>query len=47
MTIREAKTDDIPQIQIVRNSVNVNKLSDPNLVKDEDCEEIISVRGKG
>jgi hypothetical protein len=29
---------DIPQIQIVRNSVKENTLSDPNLVTDQDCE---------
>jgi GNAT superfamily N-acetyltransferase len=47
MIIREAKTDDIKQIQIVRNSVKENSLSNPNLVTDEDCEEFISIRGKG
>jgi len=30
MTIREAKIDDIKQIQIVRNSVTENTLSNPN-----------------
>jgi len=47
MTIREAKIDDIKQIQIVRNSVKENVLSNPNLVTDRDCEEFITVRGKG
>ena len=47
MIFREATTCDIKQIQIVRNSVKENTLSDPNLVTDEDCEEFISVRGKG
>ena len=47
MIFREATTSDIKQIQIVRNSVKENTLSDPNLVTDEDCEEFISVRGKG
>lgn len=47
MIIREAKIDDIKQIQIVRNSVTENMLSNPNLVTDEDCEEFISIRGKG
>ena len=46
MTIREAKTDDIKQIQIIRNSVTENTLSNPNLVTDQDCEEFITVRGK-
>ena len=47
MTIREAIVDDIKQIQIVRNSVTENTLSDPNLVTDKDCEEFITLRGKG
>lgn len=47
MIIREATIDDIKQIQIVRNSVKENTLSDPNLVTDEDCKEYITVRGKG
>lgn len=47
MSIREAKINDIQQIQIVRNSVKENRLSNPNLVTDEDCEEFITVRGKG
>lgn len=47
MTIREAKIEDIKQIQIVRNSVTENTLSNPDLVTDQDCEEFITVRGKG
>lgn len=47
MIIREAKIEDIRQIQTVRNSVNENTLSDPNLVTDKDCEAFITVRGKG
>ena len=47
MFIREAKIEDIKQIQIVRNSVTENTLSDPNLVTDADCLEFITVRGKG
>lgn len=47
MKIREASTADIQQIQIVRNSVKENTLSDPDLVTDADCEEFITVRGKG
>ncbi len=47
MTIREARIDDIKQIQIVRNSVKENTLSDPNLVQDKDCEEFLTIRGKG
>lgn len=47
MIIREAVIDDIKQIQSVRNSVLENMLSNPALVTDQDCEEFISVRGKG
>lgn len=47
MIFREATTNDIPQIQIVRNSVKENMLSNPNLVTDKDCEEFITKRGKG
>lgn len=47
MIIREATIDDIRQIQIVRNSVKENTLSNPDLVTDEDCVEFITVRGKG
>lgn len=47
MKIREAKLEDIPQIQVVRNSVKENTLSDPDLVTDKDCEEFLFKRGKG
>lgn len=47
MTIREATVNDIKQIQIVRNSVTENTLSDPSFVADEDCAEFLTVRGKG
>ena len=47
MIIREATIDDIPQMQLVRNSVMENTLSDPGLVTDEDCEAFITRRGKG
>jgi GNAT superfamily N-acetyltransferase len=47
MIFREATIDDIKQIQVVRNSVKENTLSDPNLVTDKDCEEFLSIRGKG
>lgn len=47
MLIREANIDDIQQIQIVRNAVTENTLSDPSLVTDKDCVEFITVRGKG
>lgn len=44
---REAKIEDIKQIQVVRNSVKENALSNPALVSDKDCEEFLTVRGKG
>lgn len=47
MIFREALISDIPQIQIVRNSVKENTLSDPGLVTDNDCKEFITMRGKG
>jgi GNAT superfamily N-acetyltransferase len=47
MIIREARIDDITQIQVVRNSVTENTLSNPNLVSNEDCKEFITERGKG
>ena len=47
MIFREATTADIPQIQVVRNAVKENTLSDPALVSDEDCRQFITVRGKG
>lgn len=47
MIIREARPEDIRQMQVVRNSVRENMLSDPNLVTDNDCLEYITVRGKG
>ncbi len=47
MIFREATILDIPQIQMVRNAVKENTLSDPALVSDEDCEEFMTVRGKG
>ncbi len=47
MIFREANIADIPQIQIVRNSVIENTLSDPDLVTDADCAYFLTVRGKG
>lgn len=44
---RQATSADIKSMQIVRNSVNENRLSDPNLVSDADCEEFINHRGRG
>ncbi|HNR15574.1 MAG TPA: GNAT family N-acetyltransferase [Chitinophagaceae bacterium] len=45
--IREAKVNDIPQIQRVRNAVEENQLSDPSLVTDSDVADYITRRGKG
>ncbi len=47
MKIREALLEDIPQIQIVRNTVKENMLSNPNLVTDDDCKKFMFERGKG
>jgi GNAT superfamily N-acetyltransferase len=47
MMIRPATIDDIQQIQIIRNSVTENTLSNPNLVTDDDCATFITERGKG
>lgn len=38
---------DIPQMQIVRNSVKENQLSNPDLVKDKDYEIYLTDNGKG
>lgn len=47
MVFREATTHDIPQIQVVRNIVKENRLSDPALVSDADVKDYITQRGKG
>ena len=47
MVFREAQPADIPQIQIVRNLVKENTLSDPALVPDADVLDYIIRRGKG
>ena len=47
MIFREAQIEDMPQIQLVRHSVNENTLSNPALVADKDCEEFLTVKGKG
>ncbi len=47
MLFREAGVTDIPQIQVVRNSVKENTLSNPTLVTDKDCENYLLHRGKG
>lgn len=45
--IREARLEDIPKIQVIRNAVKENTLSDPGLVTDRDCELFMFERGKG
>jgi len=47
MVIREAKITDIKQMQVVRNAVKENALSNPALVTDEDCKYFMTIRGKG
>ena len=47
MILREAQITDIQQMQVVRNSVKENMLSDPALVPDSDVEDFIVNRGKG
>jgi len=47
MLIRQATIADIPQIQLVRNAVKENPLSDPALVPDSDVEDYILNRGRG
>jgi GNAT superfamily N-acetyltransferase len=47
MIFREATIIDIPQIQIVRNSVKENRLSHPSVVTDDDCKIYLTQRGKG
>jgi len=47
MVFREAQVADITQIQVVRHAVKENVLSNPALVTDKDCEEYLTVRGKG
>ncbi len=47
MKIRVAEIKDIPQIQVVRNLVKENRLSDPALVPDSDVEDYITRRGRG
>ena len=47
MNIRATEVKDIPQIQVVRNLVKENRLSDPALVPDRDVEDYITRRGRG
>ena len=47
MIFREATIADIQGIQLVRNAVRENRLSDSSLVPDSDVEDYIVRRGKG
>lgn len=47
MKIRIAEVRDIHQIQVVRNLVKENQLSDPSQVPDRDVEDFITRRGRG
>lgn len=47
MIFREALCDDIKQMQIVRNAVKENVLSNPDLIKDADYIPFITTNGKG
>lgn len=47
MIFREATPADIKDMQVVRHTVKENILSNPALVTDKDCEEYITIRGKG
>lgn len=47
MDFRNAKTEDIKQMHLVRNSVKENRLSDPNLISDDDYKDFLTKKGKG
>lgn len=47
MIFREALINDVPQIQVVRNLVKENTLSNPALVSNNDCIDFITKRGRG
>ena len=47
MIFREATTTDIPQMQVIRNAVKENVLSNPSLVKGNDYIDFLISRGKG
>ncbi|MBK6263942.1 GNAT family N-acetyltransferase [Marivirga sp. S37H4] len=47
MIYRDATIEDINHLQIIRNSVKENILSNPDLVTIDDYKEYLSVRGKG
>ena len=47
MVFRDARLEDIAQMQIVRGSVKENALSNPGLVRFQDYENFLAKRGKG
>ncbi len=47
MIYREAAINDIPQLQLIRNAVKENMLSNPALVPDKDYVDYLTERGKG
>jgi GNAT superfamily N-acetyltransferase len=47
MIFREATLSDIPQLQMVRNAVKENVLSNPALITAAHYEEYLTLRGKG
>ena len=47
MIFRQALVADIAQIQVVRNAVKENMLTDPALVPDTDVKDYITRRGRG
>ena len=47
MDFRDAKIEDIKQIQDVRQSVKENKLSSPDLVTEQDYKDFLTKKGKG
>lgn len=47
MNIRVANIHDIAQMQVIRNSVRENTLSDPSLIRDEYYMEFLSEKGNG
>ena len=47
MIFREAQVEDISQLQIVRNAVKENRLSDPALITEADYKNYLLYRGKG
>jgi N-acetylglutamate synthase-like GNAT family acetyltransferase len=47
MIYREADISDIPGLQLIRNAVKENVLSNPALVQDKDYMEYLTERGKG